>query len=177
MLNPEIDLERLREVYPEAAHELEVLDMHVERLRRRRDEAVRHAGKYRRKLEDLGYDPSEVLTPRQLIPIGEEAIVSDPVKLYSGIVMTTVDSYGHSCLRIYGEATPGEELLRREVDVYPWGTQVLDETCANGLCVVSEAVVSALLEVGPWEDIDGEGDAASVLADHIRLLPRVWIVE
>ena len=43
----------------------------------------------------------------------------------------------------------------------------LDETD-----VVHE-VVDALLEVGPWSEIDGDGSPGSVLADHIRQLTYV----
>lgn len=44
------------------------------------------------------------------------------------------------------------------------------EACDNGDCECSREVVEALMEVGGWEEIDGDGTPASVLADHIRRL-------
>lgn len=38
---------------------------------------------------------------------------------------------------------------------------------------VEREVVDALLEVGPWSEIDGDGSPGSVLADHIRQLTYV----
>lgn len=46
------------------------------------------------------------------------------------------------------------------------------ERCSDGACEVSEAVVEALQEVGGWDEIDGDGSPATVLADHIRDLPH-----
>lgn len=36
-----------------------------------------------------------------------------------------------------------------------------------------ELICEALMEVGGWEEIDGDGDNASIIADHIRRLPTV----
>lgn len=47
------------------------------------------------------------------------------------------------------------------------------EACHHGDCEVSREVVDALVEVGGWEEIDGDGSPASVLADHVRALPRI----
>lgn len=44
--------------------------------------------------------------------------------------------------------------------------------CDDGTCPISSAVTEALLEVGPWAEIDGDGDVASVLADHVRQMGR-----
>lgn len=44
--------------------------------------------------------------------------------------------------------------------------------CDDGACPVSTEVHAALLEVGPWSEIDGDGDVASVLAEHVRELGR-----
>lgn len=44
--------------------------------------------------------------------------------------------------------------------------------CDDGTCPISTEVTGALLEVGPWSEIDGDGDVASVLADHVRELGR-----
>lgn len=41
-----------------------------------------------------------------------------------------------------------------------------------GECSTERAVVDALMDVGPWDEIDGDGDPGSILADHIRQLPR-----
>lgn len=34
-------------------------------------------------------------------------------------------------------------------------------------------IIDALVEVGPWDEIDGDGTEASIIADHIRDLPRL----
>ena len=36
-----------------------------------------------------------------------------------------------------------------------------------------EHICDALIEVGPWDEIDGDGTEASIIADHIRDLPRL----
>jgi hypothetical protein len=42
-----------------------------------------------------------------------------------------------------------------------------------GECATERAVVEALMDVGPWDEIDGDGDPGGILADHIRQLPRI----
>lgn len=37
----------------------------------------------------------------------------------------------------------------------------------------ADHICQALLEVGGWDEIDGDGTDASIIADHIRRLPRV----
>lgn len=49
-----------------------------------------------------------------------------------------------------------------------WGREPLDDADYD-----VEYVCEALMEVGGWDEIDGDGDDASIIADHIRRLPHI----
>lgn len=62
--------------------------------------------------------------------------------------------------------SPGALSAVRRLLSNPYGDDGMDAAGVEHVC-------EALMEVGGWEEIDGDGDPASIIADHIRRLPRV----
>ena len=61
----------------------------------------------------------------------------------------------------------------KAIELWFWGwvdellrdPEGIDEDGIDHIC-------AALMEVGPWDEIDGDGTEASIIADHIRDLAR-----
>ena len=67
--------------------------------------------------------------------------------------------YGFDGFKIYERPEDDVDELLRD----PEG---IDEDGIDHIC-------AALIEVGPWDEIDGDGTEASIIADHIRDLARL----
>jgi hypothetical protein len=56
---------------------------------------------------------------------------------------------------------------------HPKGSGLTCEVPAELDESAEEHIVDALLSLGLWDEIDGDGSAASIIADHIRQIPRL----
>ena len=81
---------------------------------------------------------------------------------------------GRKMLAKYRNADGDSTDEAKAIELWFWGwvdellrdPEGIDEDGIDHIC-------DALMEVGPWDEIDGDGTEASIIADHIRDLPRL----